>query len=76
MSYLRERLGDAKSPIVFCHNDAMPANMVLKADETVALIDLEYGGPNHAAYDSPTCSTSILAATRFLTTRRIIQMST
>merc|ERR1711892_1213 len=51
VSYLRERLGDAKSPIVFCHNDAMPANMVLKADETVALIDLEYGGPNHAAYD-------------------------
>ena len=29
----------------------MPANMVLKDDGFVALIDLEYGGPNHAAYD-------------------------
>ena len=40
-----------KTPVVFCHNDAMPANMVLKEDKTIALIDLEYGGPNHAAYD-------------------------
>ena len=36
---------------MFCHNDARPANMVLKEDKTIALIDLEYGGPNHAAFD-------------------------
>ena len=51
VSFLRERLTNVKSPVVFCHNDGMPANMVLKEDQTVALIDLEYGGPNHAAYD-------------------------
>jgi len=51
VSYLRRRLTDMKTPVVFCHNDAMPANMVLKEDKTIALIDLEYGGPNHAAYD-------------------------
>ena len=51
VDYLKQRLTDIKSPLVFCHNDAMPANMVLKSDNTIALIDLEYGGPNHAAYD-------------------------
>ena len=51
VDYLKHRLTDIKSPLVFCHNDAMPANMVLKSDKTIALIDLEYGGPNHAAYD-------------------------
>ena len=51
VSYLRRRLTDMKTPVVFCHNDAMPANMVLKGDKPIALIDLEYGGPNHAAYD-------------------------
>eukprot|EP00092_Neocalanus_flemingeri_P020439 GFUD01022143.1.p1 GENE.GFUD01022143.1~~GFUD01022143.1.p1 ORF type:complete len:345 (+),score=101.16 GFUD01022143.1:70-1104(+) len=51
VSYLRERLTNLKSPVVFSHNDAMPANMVLKEDNTIALIDLEYGGPNHAAFD-------------------------
>jgi len=50
--YLMESsLSNSSSPIVFSHNDAMPANMVVTNTGTVRLIDLEYSGPNYAAFD-------------------------
>ena len=51
---------------MFCHNDGMPANMVLKEDQTVALIDLEYGGPNHAAYDLANLFNEYIGCDEFL----------
>jgi len=50
LANLRQIEEKSKSPIVLCHKDPMPANMVLREDG-VTLIDLEYAGPNPAAYD-------------------------
>ena len=55
---------------MFCHNDGMPANMVLKEDLTVALIDLEYGGPNHAAYDLANLFNEYIGCDEFLDYKR------
>ena len=52
--YLKDLLADTSSPVVFCHNDLLPFNMVMKKDSSVVLIDLEYSGPNHAAFDIAT----------------------
>jgi len=67
---LKERLASTKSPIVFCHNDAMPANMVLKEDKTIALIDMEYAGPNHAAYDLANLFNEYIGCDEFLDYKR------
>ena len=54
---LRRLLETAASPVVFCHNDALLANIVIRqqpdlsSSMTVAFIDLEYAGPNYAAFD-------------------------
>lgn len=49
---LKERLRKAASPVVFCHNDALLANIVYQQKEDrVVFIDLEYGGPAPAAFD-------------------------
>ena len=38
--------------MVFCHNDALLANIVVKKKtEEVIFIDMEYGGPSYAAFD-------------------------
>jgi thiamine kinase-like enzyme len=50
ISLLKESL-DSDLRLVFAHNDAMPANMVITAQGTVRFIDLEYSGPNPAALD-------------------------
>ena len=39
---------------MFAHNDALPANMIRSPQGRVRLIDLEYSGPNPAAYDIAT----------------------
>lgn len=70
VAYLRERLAGIKSPVVFCHNDAMPANMVLKEDSTIALIDMEYGGPNYAAYDLANLFNEYIGCDEFLDYKR------
>lgn len=43
-------LSTCSSPTVFCHNDALLANVVVQ-DDKVLFIDMEYGAPNYAAYD-------------------------
>jgi len=54
---LRGLLGTAASPVVFCHNDALLANIIIRhqpdhpTSMSVAFIDLEYAGPNYAAFD-------------------------
>jgi len=48
---LESCLCSSLSPVVFAHNDAMPANMVRTSQGNVRLIDLEYSGPNYAAFD-------------------------
>jgi len=49
---LRAVLGDCTSRVVFCHNDALLANIVVqKKTQSVTFIDMEYGGPNYAAFD-------------------------
>ena len=51
-SLLRAHLESSASPVVFCHNDALLANIViLPNNNEVAFIDLEYGAPNYAAFD-------------------------
>lgn len=41
-----------QSPIVFCHNDLLSANIILEpSEEDVAFIDFEYGSHNYRGYD-------------------------
>ena len=49
---LREELEQLGSPLVFCHNDVLLDNVLLATDGGgVRLIDFEYGGVNHQAFD-------------------------
>jgi len=49
---LKALLESCSSQVVFCHNDALLANIVVqKKANTVTFIDMEYGGPNYAAFD-------------------------
>eukprot|EP01066_Platyproteum_vivax_P008365 Platyproteum_vivax@DN3500_c0_g1_i1.p1 len=41
----------AKSPIVMCHNDVMPGNILIKKNGAITLIDYEYCCPNHRGFD-------------------------
>ena len=44
-----------KDDVVFCHNDALLANVVIQeenfSENVINFIDLEYGAPNFAAFD-------------------------
>jgi len=55
MAGLRKMLDSCTSPVVFCHNDALLGNIVVKREKDrpvkVSYIDMEYGGANYAAYD-------------------------
>eukprot|EP00090_Calanus_glacialis_P046093 TRINITY_DN8881_c0_g1_i1.p1 TRINITY_DN8881_c0_g1~~TRINITY_DN8881_c0_g1_i1.p1 ORF type:complete len:350 (-),score=156.31 TRINITY_DN8881_c0_g1_i1:126-1142(-) len=52
LNMLRGLLENCSSPVVFCHNDALLANIVVKKKtEEVIFIDMEYGGPSYAAFD-------------------------
>jgi len=48
---MRSLLEKCSSPVVFCHNDVLLANVVLNKSGHAVFIDLEYGGPSYAAYD-------------------------
>ena len=48
---LEEEVGGSTDTVVFCHNDALLANIVLQAEGRVRFIDLEYGAANFAAFD-------------------------
>ena len=41
----------AKSPVVFCHNDALADNILVVEETDVLLIDFEYGGCNYRGFD-------------------------
>jgi len=43
--------GTEKDDVVFCHNDALLANVVIQEENVINFIDLEYGAPNFAAFD-------------------------
>jgi len=38
-------------PIVLCHGDFKPSNVILNKDNEIKLIDHELGGPNYRAFD-------------------------
>ena len=40
-----------RDDVVFCHNDALLANVVIQEGNVINFIDLEYGAPNFAAFD-------------------------
>jgi len=42
---------EEKDDVVFCHNDALLANVVIQEENVINFIDLEYGAPNFAAFD-------------------------
>ena len=44
--------GQIRSPVVFCHNDLLAANIIYnQADDTVSFIDFEYGNYNYRGFD-------------------------
>ena len=43
--------GTERDDVVFCHNDALLANVVIQEENVINFIDLEYGAPNFAAFD-------------------------
>lgn len=49
---LYEILEKTKSPILFCHNDLLPGNVIYTEDNnSVTFIDYEYAEPNFQAFD-------------------------
>jgi ethanolamine kinase len=50
---LEEKLGSLGSPVVFCHNDLLSANIIYQAlpEPDVAFIDFEYGANNYRGFD-------------------------
>lgn len=49
---LYEALIATKSPVLFCHNDLLPGNVVYTENqEKVTFIDYEYAEPNFQAFD-------------------------
>lgn len=47
---LKKSLENVTSPVVFCHNDLLLANVICCGD-SVTFIDYEYGGYNYQAFD-------------------------
>lgn len=48
---LQEILEKLESPIVFCHNDLLLANIILQPGNKISFIDFEYGDFNYQAFD-------------------------
>jgi ethanolamine kinase len=52
LAQLEERLVTLDSPIVFCHNDLLCANLIYNEEkDAVAFIDYEYGAYNYRGFD-------------------------
>lgn len=50
--FLYDILEKTKSPILFCHNDLLPGNVIYTKDNnSVTFIDYEYAEPNFQAFD-------------------------
>lgn len=49
---MKERLGRAQLPVVFCHGDLKPSNLLLEEPSgKIWMIDLELAGPNYRGFD-------------------------
>lgn len=48
---MQKTLQDCSSPIVFCHNDLLLANIILGPNDKVTFIDFEYADYNYQAFD-------------------------
>ena len=50
---LRAGLSSTRSPVLLCHNDLNPFNIIYQAGPTprVSLIDVEFAAPNYQAFD-------------------------
>ena len=48
---MRSLLSKLNSPIVFCHNDLLLANIVVRPNGQIFFIDFEYGDFNYLAFD-------------------------
>lgn len=52
LDFLESELSQLGSPIVFCHNDALLANVIYnKKENDVMFIDFEYAAFNYQAFD-------------------------
>lgn len=52
INFLKGKLSQLDSPIVFCHNDLLLGNVIYsKEEDRVTFIDYEYSGLNYQAYD-------------------------
>lgn len=52
INFLKEKLSQLDSPVVFCHNDLLLGNVIYSGEENRAtFIDYEYSGLNYQAYD-------------------------
>lgn len=54
LHWLQEEVVPKDAEVVFCHNDLLAANIMMKETENdmhIQLIDFEYGGTNYAAFD-------------------------
>lgn len=50
--WLQSELEKLKSPVVFCHNDLLLANVIYNAEKySVTFIDYEYSSYNFQAFD-------------------------
>lgn len=48
---LKRAMKQYKCRVGFCHNDILPANVLVSKDGAVQLIDFEYGGINYCSFD-------------------------
>lgn len=51
LAFLKEKLKEVKSPVVFCHNDLIANNIMQYEDGQLVVIDYEYGSYNYRGYD-------------------------
>lgn len=51
MKELQNLLEESGNPVVFCHNDLLPGNIVIQPGKKITFIDFEYGDFNYQAFD-------------------------
>lgn len=51
ISYMKNYLLTADLPIVFCHGDLKPSNLLIEDCGEIWMIDLELAGPNYRGFD-------------------------